>query len=69
MPDSQGKSLPPLPEEAFEQGYKESTEIKFVKCPHNNVKLKSSIELSCTCGANWYGPDVRELQKLLNKTT
>jgi len=67
MPDSKGKNLPPLSEEALNQGYKESTELKFVKCPHSNTTLFSSTELRCTCGDNWYGPDVRQLQRLFNR--
>lgn len=59
--------LPPLQEEAFEHGYKESTELHFTKCPHKNARMVSGIELRCTCGANWHGPDVAKLLALFQR--
>lgn len=67
MPDSNGKPLPPLEDDPL--GYKETAEIRFTRCPHKNTKLVSGIELRCTCGANWHGQDVRQLQKLFNQSS
>ena len=64
MPDSKGQPLPPLEEQ---EGYIEKTELKSNRCSHKNTELVSGIELRCTCGAGWTGPEVRELQKLFNQ--
>lgn len=62
------KKLPPLSEEAFEHGEKEKTEIKFTKCPHDNVQLISGNELKCKCGAGWTGPNILQLYQLLTSS-
>lgn len=61
MPDSQGKPLPPLPDEAFD-GERQKTELVFTKCPHNSLKLVSAMDVQCQkCGCGWSGPQAHLL--------
>jgi hypothetical protein len=60
------QKLPPLPEEAFEYGYKEKVDIKFNKCKHDPVII-SGTELKCKkCGNGWMGDNILQLKKLLD---
>ncbi len=64
MPDTEGKPLPPIPDEAFD-GNKEKTELKFPKCSHKNARLIDAHTVRCSCGACWTGPDAKVLSHLL----
>jgi hypothetical protein len=69
MPDAQGKTLPPLPEESFD-GHREEAAIPRDKplektCEHKDVQIVSSTEIKCACGSGWSGPDILELYKQL----
>ena len=60
--------LPPLDlkeEEKFE-ALSEKKEVKFVKCPHKDVKFLND-KLICKCGAVWSGSRLQELFDLLTK--
>jgi hypothetical protein len=71
MPDSQGKPLQPLPNEAFEYGEKYTITLEEnKKCPsnHKNVTYDDAKrEVRCSCGAVWSGHDVYKLYLALKE--
>ena len=46
--------------------HQESTEVIKARCDHKNKTHISNGILMCTCGANWSGPEIETLYKLLN---
>lgn len=59
MPDSQGNTLPPLPDNVFD-GEKYSTEVKQEACKHNLIL--DGEKLSCKkCRVGWSGRGVERL--------
>lgn len=64
MPDKQGKTLPPLPDDVFD-GEKYSVEIKTEKCKHEPM-LVSGHEIRCKkCGVGWSGPGIDRLYNVM----
>lgn len=69
MPDEQGKTLPPLPDEAFD-GHKEEAPIHKTEplkqtCSHKQIRIISDSEVRCGCGAGFTGPNILKLYKIL----
>lgn len=67
MPDKDGNTLPPLPDEVFD-GAKESKQLEFTKCKHN-MNFISPTEIRCTkCSIGYTGTsrEVNDLKKLFD---
>lgn len=60
--------LPPLPSDLDKEyeAVKETTELKFPKCRHKEVRVLEN-ELRCKCGAGWSGPNIDQLYRLMKE--